>query len=237
MVRTRVFLAAWLLSIGQAAIADVLVLTDGERVETRGPWQVRGRVVVFTAPDGKLSSMRTSGVDIDRSRQASDAPDVAEPLPSSGPKPPVASPPSKRRAMVLTNADLRSTTSASQLSDGRNDESAPPLAPTKSRLAVDSWREIKTEDGGILEIVGTLSNRGSAIESVVTIAVELPGLNGRQGQRIDAVPEERVLAPGSSTTFRVTFYGVGRDHGRPVFEIESEPSGGQGSVNSAALGR
>ena len=47
-----------------AAQADWLVTLAGERIETRGGWEIRGRTVVFTRPNGALSSLRLSEVDI-----------------------------------------------------------------------------------------------------------------------------------------------------------------------------
>jgi len=36
------------LALPAAARADWLVTTEGGRVETRGPWEVKGKLVVFT---------------------------------------------------------------------------------------------------------------------------------------------------------------------------------------------
>ncbi|MCB1032359.1 MAG: hypothetical protein KDD47_00815, partial [Acidobacteria bacterium] len=87
--------------------ADWLVLKDGSRVETRGAWEVKGRLVVFTSADGSLASMRTNDVDLGASEQATEAAlnqadaarrlEVEEPLPGSARKAPV---------LVLTDADV-----------------------------------------------------------------------------------------------------------------------------------
>lgn len=52
--------------------ADWLVMKDGSRVETDGPWKLEGggRLVVFTRPDGTLASLRASEVDLDASGEA-----------------------------------------------------------------------------------------------------------------------------------------------------------------------
>ena len=60
-------LTASLLSFGSAASADWLVTTDGATVETRGGWEVRGRMVIFTSPTGVLSSLPLSSVDLEAS--------------------------------------------------------------------------------------------------------------------------------------------------------------------------
>ncbi len=59
------------------ASADVLVTKEGARVETQGPWEVRGRQVIFTTPKGVLSSMRLAEVDLEASARA-DCPDIAQ---------------------------------------------------------------------------------------------------------------------------------------------------------------
>ena len=49
------------------AAADWLVMKDGGRIETKGPWSVEGRRVLFTQPNGTLSVLRAEEVDLDQS--------------------------------------------------------------------------------------------------------------------------------------------------------------------------
>lgn len=65
-----------------AANADWLVTRAGERVETEGPWEVRGRMVVFTNVDGVLASIRLSEIDLDASRAATDDAAASSPAPA-----------------------------------------------------------------------------------------------------------------------------------------------------------
>lgn len=79
--------------------ADWLVTREGARVETRGAWEVRGRTVVFTRPEGTLSSMRLGEVDLEASRAATEAA-IAPPPPAPAedkPRPPV---------LTLTDEDV-----------------------------------------------------------------------------------------------------------------------------------
>ncbi len=230
------FCAALLVSICQPISADVLILIDGEHVRTRGPWQVRGRVVVFTTLDGTLSSVRTGGVDLAASRQATENLGLAPQPPSSSPASAVApARPARKPVMVLTNADLRSSAPVARLSDGRDEESlAPTAAKGESRLVVDSWAEIEDTVAGSLEVIGKLINRGSASERVTGIVVELRAATGRDGMKVKTSPEDVVVSPGSSTSFRAKFYGVSRDHGRPNFEVDSVREAENASVNMAA---
>ena len=104
----RVFLTAcravlWLGACGLAATgvnADWLVTRAGERVETEGRWQVKGRMVVFTRPGGTLASLRLSEVDLEASRQATaEAAEATPPMPSTAQAP-------RRSTRVITNADV-----------------------------------------------------------------------------------------------------------------------------------
>lgn len=90
---TTLVLICWLAAA--TAHADWLVTQAGERIETRGGWEVRGRAVIFTRPNGTLSSLRLSQVDLEASAEATeraaaaaDAADAAPPQPSA-PRQPV----------------------------------------------------------------------------------------------------------------------------------------------------
>jgi hypothetical protein len=85
-----------------AARADWLVTLEGARVETRGPWEVRGRMVVFTQTGGTLSSIRLSEVDLEASRAATDEAAAPPPAPAPAEAPPPPPPP----VLKLTNADV-----------------------------------------------------------------------------------------------------------------------------------
>lgn len=75
MKATRWFLAAVLaLASGGALHADWLVLRSGQRIETKGAWEVRGRQVVFTSRTGVLQALPLADVDVEASRKTT-APD------------------------------------------------------------------------------------------------------------------------------------------------------------------
>src|SRR3954453_18763558 len=90
-----------LLILGTAALparADWLVTRDGGRGETKGTWQIKGKLVVFTrAADSALASLRASEVDLDASAKATAAAKVkAEaPTPVEAPKKKIAVLPDK----------------------------------------------------------------------------------------------------------------------------------------------
>jgi len=89
----------WGLLGGSALRADVLVLRDGSRVETKGPFEVRGRQVIFTDSQGQLSALRLSEVDFEASKRATSAPPVVE-------REPVAAAEESKPVLTLTNRSL-----------------------------------------------------------------------------------------------------------------------------------
>ncbi len=91
--------ACWLAA--SDAHADWLVTRAGERIETQGSWQVKGRMVVFTPPNGSLSSLRLSEVDLDASASATEEAAAA----AARPAPPEPAP-AGRPARVITNDDV-----------------------------------------------------------------------------------------------------------------------------------
>ena len=64
-----------LLLVVPPASADVLVTRDGQRIETDGPWEVKGRQVVFTNTAGVLSVVRLSEIDLEASELATNPPE------------------------------------------------------------------------------------------------------------------------------------------------------------------
>lgn len=76
----RPAICALLFLVAATAQADWLVLQNGERLETRGTWTVKGKQIVYTAPDKSLRSLRLSEVDLEASHRAS----AAEPGRSKG---------------------------------------------------------------------------------------------------------------------------------------------------------
>ncbi|MEO1367556.1 MAG: hypothetical protein AAFX50_10305, partial [Acidobacteriota bacterium] len=113
------------------APADWLVTKDGARIETKGPWKVDGRRVLFTQPNGTLSAMRASEIDFEASEAATaaaSAPAAAEAAPAAG-KEPLPEP-----VLVLTNKDI----AAGEVEEGGDPtpENLPQITWTGSRSAI-----------------------------------------------------------------------------------------------------
>lgn len=60
-----------LLAASTPAAADWLVTRDGQRIETRGAWQMKGKAVIFTQKDGRIDQLPRDYIDFEASERAS----------------------------------------------------------------------------------------------------------------------------------------------------------------------
>jgi hypothetical protein len=185
-----------------AARADWLVTKDGGRVETKGPWKVDGRRIIFTLPNGMLSSMRADDVDLDQSAAVT-AQAVEAAQAASQPKPE----PKKAPILTLTEKDIPP-------SPGEGEEAAPAEAgaekgaATTSQLQVTDWQKMPTGDGDGVEIFGTLRNDGNANITSPSVMVMIYGPDGGLLATNEATVNAGFIAPGKTANFRVAFPGV-----------------------------
>ncbi len=128
---------AALVAAGGEARADWLVTKDGAQLETKGPWKVDGRRIVFTLPNGMLSALRADDVDLDQSavataRAVEAARAVTEPKAEPKTRPPV---------LVLTEKDIPPMSGADAAEGGEAAEGAPATeaATPAQLLEVLSW--------------------------------------------------------------------------------------------------
>lgn len=190
----------WLLTIlciaAAPAQADWLVTRDGGRVETRGPWKVKGKLVVFTQADGALASLRLTEVDLEASRKFTESSKIEVETPPA-PEPP------KKKLAVLTDADFKKATPQGSTA------AAPPeavQAAPAGAVSVTSWK--RADQGEGLNIEGTLHNNTE--DMVVNAAVEVQ-LYNEAGDRIGTAPAlltTTSLTPKGTVDFRASFPGV-----------------------------
>ena len=83
-----------------AADADVLVTRHGRQIQTDGPWEVKGRQILFTSPEGTLSSVRLSEIDLEASELATHPPAPVESDEDEAPRV------VKEPVLVLTDKDI-----------------------------------------------------------------------------------------------------------------------------------
>lgn len=203
---------AWL-AAGGSASADWLVTRQGARVETRGAWEVKGKLVVFRTPGGELSSLRLADVDLDASRRAtSDAGRVVE-VRSRGPE-------KKASVRVITDKDVRRADSA-----GPSGGAAAAAGP---RLTVTGYERTPDPENGILVLTGTLRNDSGAKVTEINLSVQLLGATGQPVATGQANLTATELDPEQQSGFRVELpavvsYSDIRFEPRALAQKESEP--------------
>lgn len=119
------------------AQADWLILHNGVRVETKGHWTVKGKLVVYTSLDKTLRSIRLSEVDVEASTRASATEPASKPkrYKDLGEAPDIAN---AKPQMKFNRLDAWiSNPNAPRVSGTM---SAPSLRISESELAREGWR-------------------------------------------------------------------------------------------------
>jgi hypothetical protein len=203
---TAAVLAAALLALTAAApaAADWLVTREGGRVETKGPWKVKGKLVVFTLPDGKLSSLRATEVDLDASRQATEEAVAAAAAAQAAP---AAEPAKPREAkVVLTDESFRRTAPPAPPAPGeeKKEEEAGEAEPGK--LSIASWE--RSSSARHVVISGTVRNDAPSDATAVQVTVLLYDETGKLLVTGDGVLSSTILPAGQSGSFEASFPDV-----------------------------
>ncbi len=215
--RVGAFLAATLLlAAGSPAAGDWLVTREGARVETRGPWKMKGKLVVFMDKDGRLASLRGTEVDLPASEKATRDSVEEEARKRDAPPPP--EPPRRKSVRIVTDADVAHVEPAGVDKDGKDEEGdeegkEPAESDTERPLAgnsvvVSTWdrRDLATKDG--LEIVGELRNNGSEMATGLRVTIAIYDEAKEVLGSDDAILSATALQPGSKATFRAPFPGL-----------------------------
>lgn len=202
-IRTIAAVGAAVLLAGSAQ-ADWLMLRNGSRVETRGPWQVKGKLVVFTYPNGSLTSLRAEEVDLDASSRATtQAQAPAATAPAEKPK----------AVVVLTDADVEHVSDAGGEPStaepaGRPAPAADQAASDDGKIRVAQWEQGNLAEG--IEIKGTVRNDSRDVATSVTLAVILYDENGKQIGRSPAILTATDLPPAQLADFQASFPTVSK---------------------------
>jgi hypothetical protein len=184
------------------ARADWLVTREGGKVETRGPWQVKGKLVVFTrADDGSLASLRSTEVDLDASGKLTAEAKI------QAAAPPVVEAPKKKLA-VLTDQNFRKTAPPAPptAADGKPADKKP--AAATGPLAVGSWKRSESPEGDGLVIEGTLHNSTGDMLINASVEVQLYNEVGDRVGTAQGLLTSTSVQPNGSVDFRASFPGV-----------------------------
>ena len=223
-------------------LADRLVTTDGSVIETRGPWEVRGKTVVFTTPKGTLSSVRASEIDFDATEVANLA------VPASPASPASPSPPARRESvLVLTDDDIGrgqtpstadgatlgvdATGEPTEPSEFESDPSTSPSAaaegtPSGSNSVFDAavdleirdWRVVDDGQIGGIEVVGTVINRSVIVAVDLGVTVRFEGQSGEETH--EAFMGSPMVGPGRVVDFRIPLPSIVSPPDEPTFEVQ-----------------
>lgn len=171
------------------AKADWLVTREGGKVETRGEWSVKGKLVVFTASDGKLSSLRLAEVDLDASRRYTEEVIAAQAQAEAAESEEEARPAERRKSVrSITDKDVRQA------------------EPSERGLVVESWN--KAETGGNLVVSGKLQNAASVPAAGLKLKVLIFDTSGGLIATSQAAVAAETLPAGENADFRAEFPGV-----------------------------
>ncbi len=225
---------------GGPAAGDWLVTTGGSAVETRGSWEVRGRLVVFHTADGTFASMRLSEVDLAASEartEAALAADAAAKARSrrAAPKPA----PAPKARFVLTDKDVGHVDPATlpnpmasqgdqeagskiqpEATAATEDSEGEVVGPEDNPLEVISWDAVLGAGSDGIRITGVVRNPSEFFAGDISIQVTVLDLEGGEIESRTASMEENALAPNEQGSFEVAFPEV-FNVGDAVFEMAS----------------
>jgi hypothetical protein len=198
------------------ASADWLLFHDGSRLETRGAWEVRGQLLVFTGTDGTLSSVRLGDVDVEGSRRLTEEAERARTAPK--PEPAEEAAPPREAVFVLTDADVRRGAPPAP-----DTEAEPESASQDPRqlIVVTDWARGELFDDGAA-VLGTLANQSEAAAGGVELTVRAVDSQGILLVEQPVTLRKTVLMPGEEIAFEVHLDGV-FDFESVDFDVVSVP--------------
>ena len=164
------------LALAPNLAADVLVTLDGSRVVTDGPWEVKGRQILFRLPNGTLSSMRASEIDLEASRLATEEAN----RPAAAPAAPAA-PDRRAPVLVITDKDI------GQAASDVLDQAAAAVGQGNVRVIESSYTPLGGDPA--YEVTGSLRNDGASPVEGVELYVEMTGVD----EAGEAVEDRKML--------------------------------------------
>jgi hypothetical protein len=191
-----VFLAALLGVAAGPARADLLVARNGTWIETRGGWQVKGKLVVFHTLKGDLSSLRLSEVDLEASRRETARAELVRRAAAEARQRP---PEKKAPVFVLTDDKVRHAEPGA---------AGPTSSPSSPSLTVASWERAADPKDGHVVITGVLRNVSGVQATEIELSAQLLDADGKATATGQAVLTATALASGEQSGFRVEFPGA-----------------------------
>jgi hypothetical protein len=203
------------------APADWLVTRDGGQVETQGPWKLETKRVVFTLTDGTLSSLRLTEVDLDASRQATQAAQEAKTAEATAAARPPAPP--RKAVLVLTDKDfVRHEPPAPPGTEGGASPEAGAAQAANGPVQVAAWKQNRNDELNQMEFTGQVRNTGQDLATAVSLTVRLYDVRGELLAEQQAALDTRTLNAGQNTAFFANFPGI-VDFASAKLEANSTP--------------
>ncbi len=209
------FLAMFAVGV-QPAVADWLVLSDGQRLQTRGSWTVEEGRVIYTSASGVLSALRLDLVDLDASAKAN-LPVVRE-APTT----------QRKAAVVISQSDVGQVSPDTRTVDTAEET---PAAEGPQALTIGEWQEVEFDAG--TRIRGVVSNTDSRSHIGAKLDVFLDDVTGELIDTATASLGTRNLQAGETTTFVASFPNVFA-YGDVRFELDSVPLRASSSAEADA---
>ena len=186
--------------------ADWLVTREGARVETKGAWTVKGKLVVFHTAAGKLSSLRVAEVDLDASRRATEEAVAAQAQAAAESE---KVPQRKKSVRVITDKDFQRAGQPETEGTAETDGQAAPAAGPASGpgLVVEGWNQERDPAEDHVVITGTLQNASSAASADTKLKILIFDETGTLIASSQAALVRSALPPGETTEFKADFPG------------------------------
>jgi len=213
-------LVSLIMAAAAPAGADWLVTRAGGRVETQGPWQIKGKLVVFKTPNGTLSSLRLADVDLAVSENATAEAKAADAEQAKATTQEAPKTERKKSVRSLTDADFSrkpGPAAGAAETDGTPKDPKGDLPDAgaqvsgggdKGRVEVASWSQVNRDEGDGIELFGTLQNNAKTMATDVVVRVQLFNEAKESVGTAEAVLENTSIPAGGTTGFRVPFAGV-----------------------------
>jgi hypothetical protein len=205
------------MAAGAPARADWLVTKEGGRLEIKGTYKTKGRVLIFTLPNGTLSSMRLEEVDLEASRIATEEAVAAAQREAAAAAVEEADKPRKKSIISLTDKDFKKTAPPAADSDADGDgkgddkkDATPAPSTGSTQVQVVNWERVPQEkvktDG--LEVTGTVRNTSNEKVTDVQVMANLYDEVGTLVGKVSAQLADPALDPGESSGFTVSAPGL-----------------------------
>lgn len=192
--------------------ADWLVTREGARVETRGAWTVKGKLVVFHTAAGKLSSLRVAEVDLDASRRVTEEAVAAQAQAAAEPE---KAPERRKPVRVITDKDVRPAGEpAEEPEEGEaaaqseeTEEADAPGPASGPGLVIEGWSQERDPKEDHVVITGTLQNASGSTSADTKLRILIFDETGTQIASSQAALKKGALPPGERTEFKADFPG------------------------------